>query len=291
KMVNDAAAYIRGLAELRGRNAEWAERAVRDAESLTATESLAKKAIDLIAVDVKELLEKVDGRTVKMAQNKTLKLNTKNARVEKIESDWRTELLGVIAHPNVAFMLMTLGSYGLIYECINPGAIFPGVIGIISFILGLFAMNVLPIDYTGLALMLTGIALMVGEAFAPAFGALGIGGAISFAVGATMLIDSVDPNFGIDPWLIGATTVTSLGFLSVLIAVTLRAQRSPSMTGQEELKQTPGQVISWSQGQGEVRITGEIWKATAASPEFIINPGDMVNVVEIDGLRLIVKPE
>lgn len=291
KMVNDAAAYIRGLAELRSRNAEWAERAVRDAESLTATESLAKKAIDLIAVDVNELLEKVDGRTVKMAQNKTMKLSTKNARIERLESDWRTDLLGVIAEPNIAFMLVTLGALGLIYEMMNPGVVLPGVMGIISFILGLFAMNVLPIDYTGLALMLTGIALMIGEAFAPAFGALGIGGAISFAVGATMLIDSADPNFGIDPWLIGATTVTSLGFLSILIAVTVRAQRNPTMTGQEELMRTPAQVLTWSQGQGEVRITGEIWKATAAAPEFIINPGDMVKVVEIDGLRLIVKPE
>ncbi|HYD17334.1 MAG TPA: nodulation protein NfeD [Patescibacteria group bacterium] len=291
KMVNDAAAYIRGLAELRNRNAEWAERAVRDAVSATATESLASKAIDLIAVDVNELLEKIDGRVVKMAGNKTMKLNTKNARFETHEADWRTGLLDVIASPNVAFMLMTLGSYGLIYEVLNPGAILPGVVGIISFILGLFAMNVLPVDYTGLALMLVGMALMIGEAFSPSFGALGIGGAISFAVGATMLIDSVDPNFGVDPWLIAAVTVGSLGFLSVLLAVAFKAQRSATMTGQEELKQTPGEVLNWSQGQGEVRITGEIWRASAASPEFIINPGDRVKVVEIDGLRLIVRPE
>ncbi len=291
KMVNDAAAYIRGLAELRERNAEWAERAVRDAESITATEALSKKAIDLIAVDVKELLEKIDGRTVKMPKNTTMKLRTKGARTETITADWRTELLELIAHPNVAFMLMTLGSYGLIYECINPGAIVPGVIGLISFILGLFAMNVLPIDYTGLALMLVGIALMIGEAFAPTFGALGIGGAISFAVGSTMLIDSVDPNFGIDPWLIAGTTLASLGFLSVLLTVALRAQRLPPTTGIEEMKAAVAEVISWSQGQGEVRVTGEIWKASAASPEFIIDKGDKVKIVEIDGLRLIVKPE
>lgn len=291
KMVNDAAAYIRGLAELRQRNAEWAERAVREADSITETEAMSKKVIELIAVDTKELLDKIDGRTVKMAKNQTMKLRTRNARVEEIKADWRTELLELIAHPNVAFMLMTLGSYGLIYECINPGAILPGVIGLISFILGLFAMNVLPIDYTGLALMLVGIALMVGEAFAPTFGALGIGGAIAFAVGATMLIDSVDPNFGIDPWLIAGTTLTSLAFLSVLLAVALRAQRLPAVTGMEEMKAAVADVINWSQGQGEVRVTGEVWKASAASPEFIINAGDKVKIVEIDGLRLIVKPE
>lgn len=291
KMVNDAAAYIRGLAELRERNGEWAERAVREAESITATEALAKKAIDLIADNIPELLEKIDGRSVKMAENKVMKLRTKGARIETVEADWRSELLDVIAHPNVAFMLMTLGSYGLIYECINPGAILPGVIGLISFILGLFAMNVLPIDYTGLALMLVGIALMIGEAFAPTFGALGIGGAIAFAVGSTMLIDSVDPTFGIDPWLIAGTTLGSLAFLSVLLAVALRAARRPTMTGEEEMKTSIAEVLSWSQGQGEVRVTGEIWKASAASAEFIINPGDRVRVVEIEGLRLIVKPE
>lgn len=291
KLVNDAAAYIRGLAELRQRNAEWAERAVREAESITATEAMSKKAIDLIAEDVPELLEKIDGRTVKMAKNTTMKLRTKGAKIETVTADWRTELLDVIAHPNVAFMLTTLGSYGLIYECMNPGAILPGVVGLICFILGLFAMNVLPIDYTGLALMLVGVALMIGEAFAPTFGALGIGGAIAFAVGATMLIDSVDPTFGIDPWLIAGTTIGSLAFLSVLLAVAFRAARRPTSTGVEEMKAAIGDVLNWSQGQGEVRVTGEIWKASAASPEFIINTGDRVRVVEIDGLRLIVKPE
>lgn len=291
KLVNDASAYIRGLAELRQRNAEWAERAVREADSITATEAMSKKAIDVIADDITDLLEKIDGKTVKMTKNNTMKLRTKGAKVETVTADWRTELLDLIAHPNVAFMLTTLGSYGLIYECMNPGAILPGVVGLICFILGLFAMNVLPVDYTGLALMLVGIALMIGEAFAPTFGALGIGGAIAFAVGATMLIDSVDPTFGIDPWLIAGTTIGSLAFLSVLLAVALRAARRAPSTGVDEMKAAVGEVLNWSQGAGEVRVTGEIWKASAASPEFIINTGDKVKVVEIDGLRLIVKPE
>ncbi|MDE1153368.1 MAG: nodulation protein NfeD [Micavibrio sp.] len=291
KMVNDAAAYIRGLAELRGRNAQWAESAVREAVSATATEALANKSIDLIAIDDKELLDKIDGREVKMSGAKTMKLHTKGARIDTIHRDLRTDLLDIITNPTIAFLLITIGTYGIIFECLHPGMFLPGVAGLISLILGLFAMNVLPVNYTGLALLLTGIGLMLGEAFAPSFGVLGIGGAISFAVGATMLFDSKDPTFGIDPWVIGGVTVTSLAILSVLMAVALRAQRRPTVTGVEELRSAVCDVISWGQGKGEVRVTGEIWKATAASPEFIINPGDRVKVVDIDGLNLIVQPE
>lgn len=290
KMVNDAAAYIRGLAELRGRNAEWAERAVRDADSITATEALSKKVIDFIAIDTNELLDKVDGREVKMAGAKTMKLHTKGARIESIEADWRTGLLELITNPYVAFLLITIGTYGIIYECLHPGVFLPGVAGVICFILGLFAMNVLPVNYTGLALMLTGIGLMVGEAFAPSFGALGIGGAISFAVGASMLYDSKDPGFGLDPWFIGGITVLTLVVFSILLTVILRSRRRPTATGLEELKASTGEVLKWSQGKGEVRVTGEIWAGVAASPEYIINPGDRVSIVAVDGLTLVVKP-
>lgn len=290
KMVNDAAAYIRGLAELRGRNAEWAERAVRDADSITATEALSKKVIDLIAIDTNELLDKVDGREVKMAGAKTMKLHTKGARIENIEADWRTGLLELITNPYVAFLLITIGTYGIIYECLHPGVFLPGVAGVICFILGLFAMNVLPVNYTGLALMLTGIGLMVGEAFAPSFGALGIGGAISFAVGASMLYDSKDPGFGLDPWFIGGITVLTLVVFSILLTVILRSRRRPTVTGLEELKASTGEVLKWSQGKGELRVTGEIWAGVAASPEYIINPGDRVGIVAVDGLTLVVKP-
>lgn len=290
KIVNDAAAYIRGLALRHSRNGEWAEKAVRDAESLNAEEALAKRVIDLTANNVAELLDKIDGRSVKMANDKTMKLRTKGAKIVNIKPDWRTALLDIIANPNVAFLLMSIGTYGLIYEAVHPGAVAPGIIGAICLLLGLFAMNVLPINYAGLALMILGIALMAGEAFAPSFGALGIGGAISFAVGATMLIDSNDPSFAIDPWMIAAVTLASVGLLSVLLAVALRAQRRPTVTGVEELKAAVAEVLDWSQGQGQVRVTGEIWMARAASPDFIINIGDKVKVVDIDGLKLIVKP-
>lgn len=290
KMVNDAAAYIRSLAQRYDRNGEWAEKAVRDAESLSADEALAKHAIDVMANDVPELLTKIDGRTVKMANDKTMKLRTKGAKIVSIKPDWRTALLDVITNPNVAFLLMSLGTYGLIYECVHPGAIAPGVIGAICLLLGLFAMNVLPINYAGLSLMVLGIGLMAGEAFAPSFGALGIGGAVSFAVGATMLIDSSDPSFAIDPWMIAGVTLASVAFLSVLLAVALRAQRRPTVTGVEEMKAAVAEVLDWSQGQGQVRVTGEIWMARAAAPDFIINTGDKVKVVDIEGLKLVVKP-
>lgn len=290
KIINDAAAYIRGLAVRYDRNGEWAEKAVRDADSINADEALAKKAIEVIANDVPDLLNKIDGRTVKMANDKTMKLRTKGAKIVDIKPDWRTALLDVIANPNIAFLLMSLGTYGLIYECVHPGAIAPGVIGAICLLLGLFAMNVLPINYAGLSLMVLGIALMAGEAFAPSFGALGIGGAVSFAVGATMLIDSSDPSYAIDPWMIAGVTLASVAFLSVLLAVAIRAQRRPTVTGIEEIKAAVAEVIDWSQGQGQVRVTGEIWMARAASADFIINTGDKVKVVDIDGLKLIVKP-
>lgn len=287
KMVNDASAYIRGLAELRSRNAEWAEKAVREAESLTSSEALSKKVIDVIAEDVEDLLRKIDGKTVKMAHGKTMKLKTKGASLESIEPDWRHDLLEIITHPNVAFILMTLGSYGLIYEFANPGALFPGILGAICLLLGLFAMNILPINYSGLALMFLGIALMAAEAFTATFGILGIGGASAFAIGAIMLIKSDIPGYGIDWWVIASTTLMSLGFLSVLLTLAFRAQRRPKATGIEELLSSTAEVLHWSGGEGEVRVTGEIWKASSP-PGLIIQKGDRVRVIEVSGLHLTV---
>lgn len=287
KMINDASAYIRGLAELRGRNAEWAEKAVREAESLTSSEALAKKVIDIMAEDIDDLLRKIDGKTVKMAHGKSLKLKTKGAVTETIEPDWRHDLLEVITHPNVAFILMTLGSYGLIYEFANPGALFPGILGAICLLLGLFAMNILPINYSGLALMFLGIALMAAEAFTTTFGILGLSGASAFAIGAIMLIKSDIPGYGIDWWVIASTTLMSVGFLSILLALALRAQKRPKTTGIEELLSSTAEVLHWSGGQGEVRVTGEIWKASSL-PGLIIQKGDKVKVVEVNGLHLTV---
>ncbi len=290
KMVNDASAYIKTLAEYRGRNLEWAEKAVRDAETVTASEALNKKIIDVIAPDIQTLLEKIDGKTVKMGKDKTMKLTTKGARISHHAPDWRTKLLEIITNPNIAFLLMTLGSYGLIYEVTHPGAFFPGVVGAICLLLGLYAMNVLPINYAGLMLMLLGIALMTGEAIAPGFGVLGLGGAIAFAIGGVMLIDSQTPGFGIDPWVIGITTLFSFTILSVFLAMALRAQKAPVTTGVEELLAATGEVLDWSGGKGNVRITGEIWQAITEG-DYIFKKGDLVKVLDVRGLKLVIAPQ
>lgn len=290
KMVNDAAAYIRGLAELRSRNAEWAEKAVREAESLTSSEALAKKVIDVVAEDLEDLFRKIDGKTVKMAHGKTMKLKTKGATTETIEPDWRHDLLEIITHPNVAFILMSLGSYGLIYEFANPGALFPGIMGAICLLLGLFAMNILPINYSGLALMFLGIALMAAEAFTTAFGILGISGAAAFAIGAMMLIESDIPGYGVDWWVVGAVTLMSVGFLSVILGLAFKAQRKPRVTGVDELLASTADVLHWEGGRGEVQVTGEVWRAVSA-PGLIIRKGDKVKIVKVDGLELVVTTE
>ncbi|HEX7972124.1 MAG TPA: nodulation protein NfeD, partial [Thiobacillus sp.] len=188
KAVHDAAAYIRSLAELRGRNADWAERAVREAVSLSASEALALNVIDLVAVDLGDLLRQLHGRAVKV-DNRTLTLDTRAATIERVMPDWRNRLLAVIGDPSIAYILMLLGIYGLIYEFANPGMLLPGVAGGICLLLGLFALQVMSISYAGLALMLLGIVLMISEAFVPSFGALGLGGVTAFVIGSVMLID------------------------------------------------------------------------------------------------------
>ena len=289
KIVNDAAAYMRSLAELRGRNAEWAERAVREAESLSASESLSKKVIDVVADDIPSLLDKIDGKTVKMAHGATLVLKTRGAHIETIVPDWRHKILDIITHPNVAFLLMTLGFYGLVYEFANPGSFVPGIAGVICLLLGLFAMNILPINYAGLALLFLGLALMAGEAITPTFGILGISGAISFATGSMMLIESDIPGYGVDPWLIAIFTLTSLAILTLALSLVMKAHRKPATTGLEELEQATGEVLHWSKGHGEVQVTGEIWNASAG-PDYILQKGDRVRILKVDGLHLTVAP-
>lgn len=290
KMVNDASAYIRGLAELRGRNAEWAERAVRNAESLTASEALSKKVIDIIAEDIPTLLDKMDGKVVKMKDGKTMTLKTRGATTETVVPDWRHKILEVITHPNVALLLMSLGFYGLVYEFANPGALLPGIVGAICLLLGLFALNILPINYAGLALIFIGLALMAGEAITPSFGIMGIGGAVAFFAGAMMLIESDTPDYGVDILVAGSITFVSVAFLSVVLAFVLKAQRRPKTTGVEELTTAVGEILSWSQGRGEVRVTGEVWRAVS-SGEAIFQKGDKVRVLSIDGLTLTVEED
>ncbi len=289
KATNDAAAYIRGLAELRGRNIEWAEKAVREAVSVTADEALKDKIIDIVAADVPELLKKMDGRVIKLQNGKQVKLDTEKAKIENIYPDWRTEILSVITNPNVAFLLMTLGAYGIIYEFSHPGAFFPGVVGIICLTVGLFALNVLPVNMAGLALIFLGLALMTAEAFVTSFGILGVGGTVAFVLGATILIDSDIPGFGISPWTIALAAGTSITILIVLLSMALRAQKKPVTTGVEEIVGSYAEVTEWRGNQGAVRVTGEIWQAYSVG-EFGFKKGDYVKVSEVNGLKLAVVP-
>ncbi|MBI5612189.1 MAG: nodulation protein NfeD [Gammaproteobacteria bacterium] len=297
KAVHDAAAYIRGLAQMRGRNVEWAERAVREAVSLSADEAVKLRVADLIAADVPELLTKIDGRKVNvLGETRTLK--TAGLAVETIEPDWRSRLLSVITDPNVAYILMMLGVYGLFFELWNPGYVLPGVIGGICLLLALFAFQVLPVSYAGLALILLGVSFMVAEVFVASFGALGIGGVIAFAIGSVMLFDTDLPGFGISPWLIAAVVIASAAFFMAVVMLALKARRRPVVSGAEEMIGSPGEALAAfkaealphgaTQYTGRVRVHSEEWQARSPRP---VKNHQKLRVTGRDGLMLIVEPE
>ena len=294
KQVHDAAAYIRGLAQLRGRNADWAEHAVREAVSLSANEALAQHVIDLTARDVPDLLRKLDGRTVNTVAGDQ-RLNTANAPIVTLELDWRSHFLAVITDPNVALILLMIGMYGLFFEFANPGFVLPGVVGAISLLIGLFAMQMLPISYVGLSLIFLGIAFLIAEAFLPTFGALGFGGIVAFVVGALMLIDTDVPGYGIPLPVIAAVTAFSALFVFTVSSVALRARRRPVVTGSEALIGSLGVVLgeglvphgSTGTGEGWAQVHGERWQVRSAAP---LAPGHAVRVTARRGLTLTVVP-
>ena len=289
KATNDAAAYIRGLADLRGRNALWAEKAVREAVSITADEALKDKVIDLIADDVPVLLEKLDGRMVKLQSGPARKLDTRKADIVTVYPDWRTELLGVITNPNVSFLLMTLGAYGIIYEFAHPGAFLPGVAGMICLTVGLYALNVLPINMAGLALIFLGFALMVAEAFVTSFGILGSGGVVAFVLGGTILIDGSAPGFGLSPWTIALAAGSSALILIALLSIAVRSLRRPVTTGQAALINATAEIAEWAGASGTVLVGGEIWQAVSDG-NFGFEKGRRVRIAALRGLTLIVVP-
>ncbi len=286
KAVNDAAAYIRALAELRGRNADWAEKAVREAATLTVDEAVARNVVDLKAADIPELLERIDGRRVEL-EEREVTLSTAGARVEEAPPDWRDELLALLTNPNVAFIFMMLGVYGLIFELSNPGVGVPGVLGAICLMIGLYALNVLPVNYAGLALLALGIAFMTAEAFVPSFGALGIGGLAAFALGATILFDTGTPAFELSIWTVVGVTALTGAVLVLLIGYLVRAQRRPVATGEETLVGRTAKVDSWTGGRGRVWLNGELWNAEGPAA---LDPGTQVRVVAATGLTLTVAP-
>jgi membrane-bound serine protease (ClpP class) len=286
KLVNDAVAYIRSLAQLRGRNAEWAEQAVRKAASIPAAEALQLGVIDLIASDRDELLKKLNGRVVKVA-GRQVTLDTRGLHVSEVAPDWQSRVLSFISNPNVAYVLMLVGIYGLIYELASPGAVLPGTVGLVSLVLALYAFQLLPINYAGMALMLLGLALMVAEAFMPSFGALGVGGIAAFVVGSLMLVDTRAPGFGLSITVILSFAVVSAVLLFFVVGMALRSHRRPVVSGSEELEGATARALSSFTDDGSVHLHGEVWSARSEVP---VAMGQEVEVVGRDGLVLLVKP-
>ncbi|HXJ53111.1 MAG TPA: nodulation protein NfeD [Burkholderiales bacterium] len=273
KVTNDAVAYIRGLAELRGRNANWAEKAVREGVSLPAQDALKLKVIDHIAADVPSLLAK---------------LGKANAEVKVLDMDWRTRVLAVITNPTVAYLLVLVGIYALIFEFMNPGLILPGVVGAIALLLALYALHLLPVNYAGLALMLLGIAFMIAELFLPTFGAIGVGGIVAFVLGSLLLIEDTElPGFEIPYGLIGGAAAASAGFLIVMAGMLLKSRRRAVVTGREEMLGATGEALGDFDAEGWARVHGEQWKVRSSRP---VRRGQKLRVTAMEGLVLNVEP-
>jgi len=287
KAINDAAAYIRSLAELRGRNRDWAEKAVRAAESLSASAALSENVIDIVATNMDDLLAQANGRTVSAGGNK-ITLDTRGLTLEQIKPDWRTELLMVITNPNVALVLMMIGIYGIIFEFMTPGSFFPGTIGAICLLVGAYALAILPVNFAGLGLIVLGLALMASEAFVSSFGVLGIGGVIAFISGATILIDTDIPAFRISWPLTGGIALTSLALSLIVIRLIFSSRRRPVVTGSEEMVRTRGEVLDWRGRRGHVLAHGERWTAVSETP---LKKGQQVRIAGIEGIILKVEPD
>ena len=286
KILNDAIAYIRGLAQMRGRNADWAEKAVREAASLQAQEALRLHVADLIAIDVADLLKKIDGRKVEV-QGREVRLALAGAEIETVKPDWRNKLLTAITDPNVAYILMMLGIYGIFFELWNPGYVLPGVIGGICLLLALYAFQVLPVNYAGLGLIVLGIAFMVAEAFMPSFGALGIGGVIAFVVGSIILLDTSVEGYEIAWQLIALVAVTSAVIFGGVVWLALRARGRAVVSGREQMLDETGETLEAFADHGRVRVHSEEWQARTNAR---LRRGQRIKVVGMEGLTLIVEP-
>ncbi len=288
KMVNDAAAYIRGLAIMRGRNPQWAEQAVRKAVSVSAEEALKLNVIEIVAVDVSDLLRQLHGRKINVHEQE-IRLNTQDVVVRQVRPDWRSEFLAVITNPSIAYILLMIGIYGLVFEFSNPGSVAPGTIGGISLLLALYALQLLPVNYAGVGLILFGIALMVTEAFVPSVGVLGFGGVVAFVIGSVILMDTDIPGFGIDPGLIAGFALGSAVFFIMAIGLLVKSRHSPVVSGREEMIGRIGTVIEDinGTGRGRVRVHSEIWQA---SSDKFIQKNEKIVVKAINGLLLQVIP-
>ena len=286
KILNDSVSYIRGLAERHGRNADWAEKAVTEAATLTATEALEQNVIDFIAEDRTRLLEQLDGHEVEIF-GETVALTTANATIDVFEPNWRIKLLGVISNPEIVLLLGLIGIYGLMYEGYNPGAIVPGVVGAICLLLAAYALQVLPVNYAGLALIFMGIALMIAEAYAPSFGALGIGGIAAFIFGTIMMFDTGVPGFGISLVFVVGLALTFAVLIIWLVSFILRLRRRGAVTGNESIVGAIGTAMEDFSGEGKVWLEGEAWHAHSVVP---IGKDQEVVVLSVDGVVIDVEP-
>ncbi|MER8964615.1 nodulation protein NfeD [Mesorhizobium sp. M0808] len=284
KATNDAVALIRSLAELRGRNAEWGEKAVREAASLSAGAALQQHVIDFVARDTTELLQLADGRTVEIVGKKEA-MATKGLPVETLEPGWLIRLLAVITDPNIAVILMLVGVYGLVFEFTSPGAVAPGVIGTICLLLGLYALNLLPISYAGLALMLLGIIFLVVEALNPTV-VLGLGGVAAFLLGAAMLLRIEGPGFEMSWAVIGTAAVLTLGLALLTGSYLWAARKNVPRVGAQAMQGLPAEVLDWHGSEGHVLARGERWRAKADEPLAV---GDSVEVADVRDLVLTIR--
>lgn len=287
KATQDAAAYIRSLAQLRGRNAEWGEKAVFDAASLTATEAKRENVIDLIANDAADLASQVDKRVVKVIDGERT-LDTAHAPIESFAPDWRHRLLAIITDPSVALLLMMLGVWGVFFEFSHPGYVLPGVVGAICLLVALYALHMLPVNYAGLALIAVGIAFMIAEVYFPTYGSLGVGGVIAFVIGAILLIDTDVPGFGISWYFLGALALTSVAFIVLVGGLALRARRRPPASGIEEWVGAEGEMLESANALGWAKIRGETWRVHTASP---LPTGQRIRVIAVRDLLLEVAPQ
>ena len=284
KVLEDAVSFIRSLAERHGRNADWAEDAVRDAVNLSSSEALEQNVIDVVARDIDDLLAQIDGMTVVMGRG-DYTLATVDLAIERFDPDWRTQLLSLITNPNIAYFLMIIGFYGLIFELSNPGNLFPGTIGVISLLLALFAFQVLPINYAGLALMLVGVALMVGEALLPSFGVLGTGGIVAFVLGSVMLMDA--EYFAISLPLIGGVALVSASLMLWTLTRFAALRKHPAHSGAEQILGEQAIALEDFDTRGHVRLQGERWNARSDAP---VKKGAALKVVRLEGLTVHVAP-
>jgi len=289
KVLNDAIAYIRSLAQLRGRNAEWAEAAVRGAATLTASEALEKRVIDFVAADVASLLAQAEGRPVRVGEQ-SVSLRLKNLEVREYAPNWRTRFLAIIANPTFAYLLLLAGIYGLVLEAFHPGAMLPGIVGGICLLIGLYALQLLPVNYAGLALMALGIGLLIAEAVTPTVGAFGIGGIVAFVVGSILLFDTDVPGYEVNVGVIAGIAACAAALLVLILWLAMRSRRAPRFSGEAQMPETNGELLHAVSAGGETwaLVGGERWRVRS---EVSLPPGARVRVLRRQGLLLWVAPE